>query len=216
MFNFKRTVFFGVLFLLTGCQSNPTFETFTTLLPWTKRYSQVQAGFEYILVSANEHDALMALGERRFDESKNHLHERWYTGQGEMLYLVDGRIQQALGFTYEIRGQTHSAPHWNELINSRRELIWRRQMDLMPGFRYGVVENITSFRMHSPSKLPSSLPISVQWVADLVESKSSDGLAWRYVQRFALQEGRVVYSEQCIGKELCLKIQHLGLLESAK
>jgi len=216
MCNFKRSIFFCIFFLLVGCQSNPTFDTFTTLLPWAKKYSQVQAGFEYILVSSDQNDAVMALGERRFDESKKQLHEYWYTGQGEMLYLVDGRIQQALGFTNEIRGQTNAAPSWNEFTESSRKLTWRKQIDLMPGFRYGVVNNITSYKIEPPRKLPDSLPTPLQWVADLVESKTSDGLDWRYIQRFALHEGRVVYSEQCISRELCIKIQHLGVLVSAK
>lgn len=216
MFNFRRAFFYFVFFLLTACQSNPTFDTFKTLLPWAKKYSQVQAGFEYILVSTNGHYALMALGERRVDETKNHTHENWYTGQGEMLYLVDGRIQQALGFTNEIRGQTNSPPPWKVVIESRKVLTWQRHIDLMPGYRYGVLESITTNRIEKPRKLPDSLPNSTEWVADVIESKASNGQVWRLIQRFALHEGRVVYSEQCIGKDLCIQIRNLGVLVSAK
>jgi hypothetical protein len=53
-------------------------------------------------------------------------------------------------------------------------------------------------------------------MADLVESKTSDGQAWWFIQRFALHEGRIVYSEQCIDKYLCMKIKYLGILVSAK
>ena len=118
MSNIRRAINCSLFLLLSGCQGNPTFDTFKLLLPWTKKYSQVSAGFEYILVSTNEHDALMALGERRVEvnESKNHTHEHWYTGQGEMLYLVDGRIHKALGFTSEIRAQSNVAPSWNLVI----------------------------------------------------------------------------------------------------
>lgn len=201
---------------LSGCQSNPTFETFKNLLPWAKKYSQVSPGFEYILVTTREQNALMALGERRIDESKNQTHEHWYTGQGEMLYLVEGRIQKALGFTNEIRGQVNAAPTWDEVIKSKRELTWRRQIDLMPGFRYGVVDNFSTKKIETPIKLPDSLPTSSKWITDLVESKAADGRTWWFLQRFALYEGRVVYSEQCIGNDLCIKIKYLGVLVPAK
>lgn len=211
-----RAVCCTFILLLSGCQANPTFETFKTLLPWTKKYSQVRAGFEYILVSTNTHEALMALGERRIDESKNQIHEHWYTGQGEMLYLVNGRIQKALGFTNEIRGQSNEAPTWNEVVESRRELTWRRKIDLMPGFRYGVINNISTKKIETPSKPPDNLPTTSKWIADLVETKTYDGKTRWFTQQFALFEGRVVYSEQCISSELCLKIKHLGVLVSAK
>ena len=211
-----RAAFHTFFLLLSGCQTNPTFETFKTLLPWTKKYSQVRAGFEYILVSTNTHDALMALGERRIDESKNQIHEHWYTGQGEMLYLVDGRIQKALGFTNEIRGQSNGAPTWNEVVESRSELTWQRKIDLMPGFRYGVINNISTKKIEIPSIPPDNLPTTSKWIADLVETKTYDGKTWWFTQRFALFEGRIVYSEQCITNELCLKIKHLGVLVSAK
>ena len=216
MLNFIRTIYCSFFILLCGCQSNPTFDTFTNLLPWTKKYSQVSVGLEYILVSTNENDALMALGERRIDESKNQIHEHWYTGQGEMLYLVNGRIQKALGFTNEIRSQINEAPTWNEVVESRRELTWRRKIDLMPGFRYGVINNISTKKIETPSKPPDNLPTTSKWIADLVESKTYDGKTWWFTQRFALFEGRIVYSEQCISSELCLKIKHLGVLVSAK
>jgi len=158
----------------------------------------------------------MALGERRVDESRNLIHEHWYNGQGEMLYLVDGRIQKALGFTNEIRGQNNLPPKWKEIFESRGELNWHRKIDLMPGFRYGVVENITTSKVDPPIKLSDSLPANSKWIAELVDSKSSDGGTWRYKQRFAIHEGRIVYSEQCIGKDLCIKIKHLGILVFTK
>jgi hypothetical protein len=211
------TFYFAFLFL-SGCQSNPTFDTFRTMLPWVKQYEQVQPGFEYILVSANGHEALMALGERRdtIDEFKNRTHEYWYTGQGEMLYLVNGRIHQALGFTNEIRSQTSAEPPWEQLSKSSNSIAWGRKIDLMPGFRYGLVNNITTFKIAAPNFLPEHLPEPMHWIADLVESKSGDGQVWWYLQRFALHDGRVVYSEQCITERLCLKIRNLGILVSSK
>jgi hypothetical protein len=205
----------GFLTFLYGCQSNPTYDTFRTLLPWSKKYSQIQPGFEYILVTANGHQALMALGSRfsltEFG-SQTLVHEYWYTGAGEMLHLVDGRINKALGFTFEIRNQTNNAPSWEEVVEAKNKLIWYRKIDLMPRFRYGVQNNVFTFEVQSPTSAPEFVPLNAKWVTDLVESKSFDGSPWIYSQLFAIVDRRVLYSEQCIDKSLCLKIRNLGLL----
>jgi hypothetical protein len=51
---------------------------------------------------------------------------------------------------------------------------------------------------------------------DTVGSKSSDGQEWWYVQKFAVLDGQVVFSEQCIHQDLCLKLRPLGVLVAAK
>ncbi len=208
-----------VVFAFVGCRSNPTYDTLTTLLPWGKQYAYIQPGFEYLWVSLDGRASVMALGERSVDEQAlvRHVHERWYTGQGEMLYLVDGRIQQALGFTHELRSQMARAwPEWAAVLETNRQVDWRRQVDLMPGYRYNVVNHVTTYKTPSPNKLPEGVPASARWVADLVEGKSGDGQAWRYVQKFAISNGQVMYSEQCIDKDLCLQMRPLGVVVPAK
>lgn len=209
----------GVVLALCGCRSNPTFDTFTTLLPWGKQYAQIQLGYEYLWVSIEGRASVMALGERRLEGGADlqHVHERWYTGQGEMLYLVDGRIQQALGFTHEIRGQTsNAAPAWQEVLQINREVTWQRQIDQMPGYRYNVVNYISTYQTAPPRKLPDGVTPDARWVTDLVQGKSQDGQAWWYLQKFALLNGRVVYSEQCIDKDRCLQMRPLGVAGAAK
>jgi hypothetical protein len=206
-------------FMLCSCRSNPTFDTFTTLLPWSKQYAQIQPGFEYLWVSLDGRASVMALGERTIDKSSSsgRVHEYWYTGQGEMLHLVDGRIQQALGFTRELRGQASTAaPQWNEVLQTTREFNWRRQIDLMPGYRYNLVNYVVTYPSNAPQKLPEGVSTSVRWVTDLVESKARDGQAWWYLQKFALLDNRVVYSEQCIDKDVCLQMRPLGVVVPAK
>jgi len=209
-----------IFLLLSSCKSNPTYDTFTTLLPWARQFSQVQPGFEYILVSANGHQALMALGHRLTpvggSEDKNALQEYWYTGTGEMLRLVDGRINQALGFTREIRSQTHSSPSWSEVLESNNELTWFRKIDLMPGYRYNIENNVSTYKIAFPRDSPEFVPSRAHWVADSVEGKSIDGSKWLYSQRFAIVDGKVYYSEQCIDKGLCVSIRKFGVVVPAK
>lgn len=202
---------------LLGCRSNPTFDTFTTLLPWGKQYAQVQPGIEYLWVSLDGRTSVMALGERKLLPGKDafDVREYWYTGQGEMLYLLNGRIQQAHGFISEWRAQKSSAPAWAEVLQSPREWPWQRQLDIMPGYRYGVVETVTSSRVQVPKHLPEGVTSQAQWVAETISSKGHDGQEWWYLQKFAVLNDRVVYSEQCVDKSLCLKMRPLGVMVPA-
>ena len=206
------------LTLLYGCKSNPTYDTFTVLLPWSKKYSQIQPGYEYILVAVNDNQALMALGSRYFLPEFGHksVHEYWYTGTGEMLHLVDGRINKALGFTHEIRHQTNNAPYWGEVVESKNELRWFRKIDLMPSFRYNLYNNISTYKVPTPKDAPNFVPVNALWVTDLIESKSVNGKPWSYSQLFAIVDRSVIYSEQCIDKGICLSIRNLGVVVPEK
>ena len=188
------------------------------LIPQSKLINRYRPGFEYLAVSLDSRASVMALGERTVQGSgdSRHVHERWYTGQGEMLYVVDGRIQQALGFTHEWRGQTSTPPAWEAVLHNSRELSWRRMLDVMPGYRYNLIDNITTYKTAVPKRLPEGVSPQAQWVADLVSSKGDDGLDWWYVQKFAVLDGRVVYSEQCVAKTLCLALRPLGVVVPAK
>ncbi len=189
----------------------------STLLPQGKQINIYQPGFEYLSISVDGRASVMALGERTVQSTGNsrQVHERWYTGQGEMLLVVDGRIQQAIGFTHEWRGQTSTPPTWASLLQSSREVSWRRSLDMMPGYRYNLTDNITSYKTTPPKRLPEGVSPQAQWVADLVASKGDDGLAWWYLQKFAMLDDRVVYSEQCIAKALCLALRPLGVVVPA-
>jgi len=189
----------------------------STLLPKSTQIKLYKPGFEYLAVSLDGRASVMALGERRVygrGESR-HVHEHWYTGQGEMLYLVDGRIQQVLGFTHEWRGQTSMPPIWDAVLSNSREISWRRVLDVMPGYRYNLIDTVTTYKTTAPQRLPDGVSPQAQWVADLVNSKDDDGLEWWYLQKFAVLNSRVVYSEQCIDKALCLKMRPLGVVVPA-
>jgi hypothetical protein len=200
-----------VVLIVQGCRgSNPVYDTLTNVLPWSRQYASLQPGFEYLWVSVDGRASVMALGSR--ETRGRAVHEHWYTGQGEMIYLVNGRVQQALGFTHEVRHQTGQAPAWSELGQSLTAVQWTRQLDLMPGYRMGVQEYVASRAVAEPSRLPEDVPAHAQWYADIVNGKHANGLAWRYEQRFALANDHVVYSEQCLAATLCLKLRPLGVV----
>jgi hypothetical protein len=87
---------------------------------------------------------------------------------------------------------------------------------MMPGFRYGVTEHVTTQSIRPPKSLPEGVSPKAQWVLDTVGSKGADGQEWWYLQKFAVLDGQVVFSEQCIHQDLCLKLRPLGVLVAAK
>jgi len=53
----------------------------------------------------------------------------------------------------------------------------------------------------------------VQWFRDHVHSPQALGVDWVYQQHFAVVQGHVVYSEQCLSPTVCFKFKHLGLVQ---
>jgi len=222
---------------MQGCRStNPVFDTLTQAMPWKPQVASLQPGFEYLWVSVDGKASVMALGKREVRGTA--VHEHWYTGQGEMLYLVDGRVQQALGFTHELRQQTSAPPAWSsfkavqqqtpqttslttpvvaavpepEPSHANQDYLWKRQLDVMPGYRFGVQEAVVTRAVAKPVRLPDRVPANALWVADDVQGKKANGLPWVYAQRFALVNESVVYSEQCLAPALCLALRPLGVV----
>ena len=212
---------FVLVLLMQGCQSaNPMLDTFSQVWPAPMQVANLTLGYEYLWVSWDGKASVMALGAREMHDSA--VHEHWYTGQGEMLYLVDGRVQQALGFTHELRQQKGAPPAWRsfaaqleqvsmkEQNQSNKDVVWTRQLDVMPGYRFCVQETVVSSTVAEPTRMPEGVPAHAHWVADKVLGKKANGLPWLYAQLFAVANGRVVYSEQCLAPAVCLKLRPLG------
>jgi len=204
----------AVACLLSGCQGiNPTLDTLRTFLPGKDPALMVEGGFEYLLLEIDGRKTAMALGSRELVTESGRLmvHERWYSGHREMIHMVNGRVHTALGLTVEWRGQRSSPPDWLSLANSAKAVTWARQLDLMPGYRFGQTEQIQT-QFSGPSPGAPVMPSGIQWFSDTVRSPQAVGKDWVFTQYFAVQQGRVVYSEQCLSPEVCFKFKHLGLI----
>jgi len=200
--------------LFSGCQGiNPTLDTLRTFLPGKNPALMVDGGFEYLLLEIDGRQTAMALGSREMvtESDRVMVHERWYSGHREMIHMVNGRIQTALGLTVEWRGQRSSPPHWLTLANSTQAVSWVRQLDLMPGYRFGQTDQIQT-QTSGPSPGAPLMPPGTQWFIDTIRSPQAVGKDWAFHQYFAVQQGQVVYSEQCLSPEVCFKFKHLGLI----
>ena len=205
---------------LSACQGvNPVLDTVGVLFPTSEPSAHHQVGFEYLRVSYAAHRVDLALGWRTTDGPV--VHEYWYSGQREMLHLLNGRLFNVIGVTQELRAQlpvNPAAPSWQAIAMASQSkanggaLVWSRTRDLQPGYRYGVVEYIAS-RQIKPSDEQKAWASSAAavWFEDQVESKTRDGQVWRYMEWFAVVDDRVVHSLQCVGPDLCLRLQPLGV-----
>ena len=201
--------------VLSGCLGvNPTLDMVSTLLPGKEPALMVAKGYEYLLIEIDGRKTAMALGGRQevIEAGQVVVHEHWYSGQREMIHMVNGRIHTALGLTVEWRRQQSSPPNWTSLAASKASVAWEREIDFMPGYRFGQSDRIDT-QVGSPPPGAPSLASDTQWFGDLVRSPQPLGGDWVYKQHFAVHQGRVVYSEQCLSPNVCFKFKYLGLVQ---
>lgn len=158
-------------------------------------------------VSVGGHQTVMVLGSR-FSQG-GHTLEQWFSGEGEMLELRDGRVHRALGMTSEIRRTQAAPPAWQALSEAPKAIAWQRERDVMPGYQQRQ-EKITTRKARAPR---SNAFGGASWVEEEVSTQRLNGQAWRYTERFAVQGQQVLYSEQCVSPSLCLKLKPLGVVK---
>ena len=175
---------------------------------------KLKPGFEYIFIEIDGRKTFMALGSRQEVTEAGQLlvHERWYNSQREMIHMINGRIHTALGLTIEWRRQRSAPPSWESLSGTSEPVVWQRELDIMPGYRFGQTDRIESRAIYAPKSAPPHT-VGTQWFTDNVRSTHFWGGDWLYQQHFAIKQGRVVYSEQCLSPSVCFKFKHLGMVQ---
>jgi len=173
----------------------------------------LKPGFEYLLIEIDGRKTAMALGSREVlvQQGQEKVHERWYSGQREMIHMVNGRLHTAVGLTVEWRHQRSTPPTWGAVGQTQDKLTWGRELDIMPGYRFGQTDHVQT-RVSSAPKGAPILPSDALWFSDWVRSPQPLGEDWVFAQHFALHQGKVVYSEQCLAPTVCFKFQPLGMV----
>jgi hypothetical protein len=167
-------------------------------------------GYDYLLIDVQGRQAVMALGKRQMATTPDGdvTDEYWYSGDKEMLHLRNGRIQKLLGTPTEWRDSRGQPPAWANLQAGQAASPWLRERDEMPHFRYGIQDRINTQAVATAPAGRSLANQPVQWVQDSVVTTDPQGQRWAFEQHFALQNNRVVYSEQCISPQLCLRLSY--------
>lgn len=210
-----RSFIFAACAFVAGCAvQNPAWDTFLYVFPSYRQYAQVQPGVEYLVVELDGRAAVMALGSRRVQGQAPHtvVTERWYNANGEMLMLQNGRIQEVMGMSQEWRNQESKPPTWQAVSEADFREEWTRKLDVMPGYRYGQIDRIITGKIAALRGVSNDVPANAQWFADMVESQTRTGQPWQFMQKFAVVDGKVVYSEQCVSESICLKIRPMGVV----
>jgi hypothetical protein len=131
-----------------------------------------------------------------------------------MVKLLNGRMVQVIGMTREIRSTSSNLPDWSEVLSHRLPLVWSQTKDTMPGYRFGLQEFVISQQVPPSTAEANLLGGASQWVLEEVKSKQISGQTLIYQQKFAIQNNRVLYSEQCVAYDMCFKLKPLGVVVS--
>ena len=160
-------------------------------------------------VRVDGRESVLALGRRvpvqTADDAGQAHDEYWYSPQSELLQLRDGRLWRVVGMTTEWRRQLARPPAWTELAPDGQPVLWTREVDRMPSYRWAEKDRIRTRRMPgAPPGVPAAEGAPLQWFEDEVLTRDATGREWSFVQHFGVLQGRVVYSRQCVARDLCL------------
>lgn len=206
---FSRIALTAFTLIFSACQgTSPVFDTALSVFYPLGRNPQFSANFEYLQVDFDGRNAYLALGSREL--VGNDVRESWYSGQREMLQLLNGRIERVLGMTREVRQVSIDRPNWDSVVEGVHPVVWQRNLDMMPGYHYGILEFISTSKTIRPRNVPDDVAYSSEWIFETVQRQERHGRVTSYQQLFALQQGRVVYSEQCLAFDMCFKLKYLG------
>jgi hypothetical protein len=167
--------------------------------------AKLDARYRYLRVQHPAGVSGMILG--AVESSPTGAIEVWYASDGELIRLDNGRLTGNTGIQPEWRNVTlPSFPPWSKLAALAVPFRWERVRDVMPGYRYGERDKLVIQVVPPPSSsgLIGIDPKQLVWFEERVEGSTSEPLP---PARYAVQGDRVVYGEQCLSRESCLKWQ---------
>ncbi len=210
IFSFRSLCGLLALLLLGACGHTPVSRTLFDAIPGLAQKADeipLNPNLRYLRVTVRGRVVLMVLG--YIDPHPEGAVETWYSSQGEVIRLQNGRIVATAGLETDWRAVRYfSLPGWQDVL-ARSTAQYRRERDEMPGYRYGITETVSLYPVRAPNnaRLTGLSSQDLRWYEETV-LKSSDGLpSARY--GLSLRDGApsVIYGEQCLSAELCLAWQ---------
>ena len=210
-FSSLRWVFYGVgLILLSACGHTPVTRTLAQAFDSGPNIDQqpLNPQLDYLRVSLNGRVALMVLGYR--EQTQQGTVDTWYSSQGEVLKLQNGRIVSTVGLALDWRDVRYqNLPAWPEASTTTQQQVFVRVRDQMPSYRFGITERIAILPIAAPkdAKLAGVSATQLRWFEEKVVP-SPHGLA---SARFGLHTHagvtQVIYGEQCLTESMCIAWQ---------
>ena len=142
--------------------------------------------------------------------------ERWFSADGEVLRLRDGRIVGTAGIITDWRAvEVATLPSWRDLARNRGAagpFKYQRTRDVMPDYAYGLRETVVVQPVAPPrqSALQGVDPDALRWFQESSMPERDTVAALPpalFAVEFADGQEKVVYSEQCLSDRLCLTLQ---------
>jgi hypothetical protein len=171
--------------------------------------------FAYLRITRGSHVALLWRGNT--EPAPGGTVEVYYSGSGEVVRLLDGRIVGALGLTTEWRRVSLAAPSWQSLAASPQGASFVRVRDVMPGYRSGVREEVAVRPIPPPARtaLRGVEATALTWFEERSVSLAvSHGderdralPTARYAVDLSQPQEPVIYAEQCLAADLCFTWQ---------
>jgi hypothetical protein len=167
----------------------------------------LRADRSYLRVAVRGRAALMVLGYR--DTHPNGDIDTWYSSEGEALRLQNGRVLSTSGLETDWRTvRWPTLPSWKQL-REQVPFSFRRERDEMPGYRFGVVDDLILRRLVLPedTELVGWEPQELEWYEERKVGAGGTVPPALYALAGSGDTLRVVYSEQCLAANLCLAWQ---------
>ena len=148
--------------------------------------------------------------------------EVWYSANGEVIKLQNGRIVGTAGLEVDWRAVqfTLAPPVWTGVASQSG--LYERSRDQMPGHHFAILDHIAlrPWQGVPPIKLPATISSArastYLWFSDVTLVSTAQVLppAW-FAWGSHGGQAMVVYSEQCLSDKFCLKLLRWPLQNGA-
>jgi hypothetical protein len=173
--------------------------------------AQLNPNYRYLHVTlGSAKPALLVLG--YVDAHPQGDIEVWYSAQGEVLRLQNGRLVGAAGLPVEWRRVAYpqTPPDWQSVLPEGARFSTVR--DEQPGYRLGLVEQVLLTPLSKSPLLPNPAFAKAAWFQESYSDAHGDSRpeAWFALGRYGDQNA-IVYSRQCLSATVCLSLQRWPL-----
>lgn len=220
-FIFRASLLCMLCSSLLGCAGNTSLLTDNVRAAFQSSPADITVGqvlnpsFRYLRVTADGRSFLMILGYVDTDTTTGEPIDVWYSGQGEVLRLKNGRLVGLTTTAESFRAQwQRELPRWTELALNKSDNLavhFDRLIDTTENYRFGLVQQ-AYMKLEAPPrhlKPAGTQRIDQRWLKESYKSTRSMQSSW-----FALMpsnqfktDWQVFYSFQCVSEKLCFELQ---------
>ena len=135
--------------------------------------------------------------------------ETWYSSEGEVLKLQNGRVLSTAGMAVDWRATQYTGLlPWPDMVQ-RMISEFGRQTDQMPGYKFGKQETVSIAVVPAPTNanLVGMAPSNLRWYEETVRGTYHGLPSARYALRLSTSGPEVVYGQQCFSNDFCISWQ---------